>query len=210
LVMNLRETDEQLNGNLSQSHRKKIRKSKKGAQVVEIFDHLSTPEVINKEFSDYQALHLKAAGKMTRPQESFDFMRDLIKAGKAVLFTNKLDNKPLSSLYCDYYNNIARGWSQANDKDYEKEYSPRHLTEWEAILYFKSKGIDYYELGSQFTNGQISTLCNNKLLGIATFKERFGSNIYPEIHFEKYLDKNLFISTFNQRINDFCELNFKP
>jgi hypothetical protein len=189
LIMDLEKDEESIFSAVSKTHQKIIKRAKQMGQVVQIIDHLCSKENIASEFKEYQNAHFKAAGRQTRPQASFDFMRELIENGRAALFINNFEGEEISHLYCDMYGKAARGWSQANNKEAEKNVSPRHLTEWEAMLYFKRKGAKFYVLGTQFSKGQPETPADDKLIGISDFKERYGAQIWPSVYFEKYYDK---------------------
>jgi len=193
---------------MSKYHRKHLKKAVKFGQVVEVVDKACSNEHIQSVFSDYQRAHFEAAGRMTRPQASFDAMRDLIGPGKGALFVNRMDGTPISYLFCGAWAGIAFGWSQANIGSYE-EYSPRHLLEWQAILYYKSQGFKYYELGLRYSNGQVAEWCNDKLLNIGFFKERYGGQLSPEVQFERFLDKRIFSMVWSKRLEKFSDEFYK-
>ena len=88
-----------------------------------------------------------AAGRVTRPNESFELMLKYIHTGVAVLFIGRIGERNLSFLYCDFAGGFSRGWSQANSKRLNFGEFPRHQTEWEAMKYFSKRGVQYYHLG---------------------------------------------------------------
>jgi hypothetical protein len=80
---------------------------------------------------------------------------------------------------------MAFGWSLVNVKAYEREYSPRHLLEWEAILYYKIRvpNITNWERGitARNTLHSIGQRADNK-----RFKERYGGFTLPKIYWMGY------------------------
>ena len=45
------------------------------------------------------------------------------------------------------FENYSISWSQANVEEYEKEFTPRHLLEWNVIKFYKEIGFDFYDIG---------------------------------------------------------------
>lgn len=209
LNIDLRLSEEQLINNVSKFHRRHIRTAIRDGQKIKVVDRESGEPEIRKWFSAYQEAHTLASGRMTRPQASFDSMSDLIVTGGGALFINMIESEPISYLYCGAWGNIAFGWSQANIERFIREHSPRQLLEWEAILYYKRKGLHYYELGPRFCNGQVSFSASQKLINIATFKERFGGDLYPQIEFEKFFDPKLAELIFTNKLQEFLVENFR-
>ena len=66
---------------------------------------------------------------------------------------------------------------------YEKEYMPRHLLEWETILYYKKNLFSHYELGERFFN-QKQNKITKKEITISEFKEKYGSDYFPKPFFK--------------------------
>lgn len=190
VTVDLRVKEDQLWSELSQYHRKEIRKAKESGQIVRIFDASSVPAELNNAFFRFQDQHTKAAGSKARPQDSFDVMRRMIVEGKAALFVNTFHSHPVSYLYCGHRNGIAYGSMQVNVPESPVR-APRHLTEWEAIIYYRGSGCFLYDIGVRFTRGQFGAFVDDKLKSIGFYKERFGGVLAPEIHYSKYLDRKL-------------------
>lgn len=181
LILNLDKSEELLFKNLSRGHARTIKGAVEQGQSVKVIDSRSAIEEIDAYFNNYQDSHKVAAGRLTRPQASFDYMKDLIGRDRAALFVNELANRKVSFLYCDFYGDLARGWSQVNATNLEAGLYPRHLTEWKAILYFKSRGVRFYHIGS--IDQELSSTITKKELGIQDYKLRFHSAKIPELIF---------------------------
>ena len=200
--IDLNQTQEKLFAKLSPSHRKRIKNSIKEGQQVKVIDCTNSPEEITKWFGKYKDAHISAVGRQTRPDISFSFMERYIHTGYGFLFINTVNDQPTSYLYCDGRNGLARGWSQANVKELEKKYSPRHLLEWEAIIYFHKKKFKKYEIGTKYVNGQFLYTVDEKLLNISEFKRRYGGNSAPEYYYEKIMDSELKRMIYISKINE--------
>lgn len=199
---------EQRHLHMSQSHRRKISKSKREGQNVVVISSDSTPELIQEKGKAYQELHTLVAGRLTRDIKSFEYMTQLISEGIGYLFCNQFEGKDISYLYCDYQQGVARGWSQVNHPDYERSHSPRHLLEAEAIEYFASKEALVYEVGRHYTNGNFLGWNNQKLLSISDYKERLGGEPRTECTFLKFLNRAKAEKFINEQSSAFLENYF--
>jgi hypothetical protein len=148
LVVDLSMDEELLFKSFSRGHQRTIKKSRSDGQSTIRLDYSSSRKEIESGFNLYRSTHLIAAGKLTRPTESFDLMLNYIYAGIAVLFIGRKNDRKLSFLFCDFVGELSRGWSQANSQELQNREFPRHQTEWEAMLYLKEKGCRYYHLGT--------------------------------------------------------------
>ena len=169
LLVDLSVGADTLINSMSRSHFRTYNRSIKSGHSVIAVDHKATPKQIEEYFSSYQMAHFVAAGRATRPQSSFDFMKELILLGRGVLFVCRSSNRNLSYLFCDYNDTFSRGWSQANSDHLQPGEFPRVITELNAMLYFMQKGVQVYHLGIQ----EITLNPTNDLEGILEFKRRF-------------------------------------
>lgn len=198
IIVDLIKSEEMLLSEMTFFQRKHIRKSaKQGLLVRELRGH---SEFIDRSFDDFQAAHFKSAGRLTRPQESWDIMKELLKKEKATLFVASIDGHEISYLYCGEFGNFSFGWSQVNLDEYQDAYLPRHLLEWEAMISYKRRGFRYYEVGIRYGSPQMQYFPTDKEITISQFKERYGGKLYPYLFFEKFLDKELFASIYRERL----------
>ena len=61
--------------------------------------------------------------------------------------------KTISFLFVGEFKNYSISWSQANVEEYEKEFTPRHLLEWNVIKFYKDLGFTI--IGSTFIEADI-------------------------------------------------------
>ena len=189
LVIDLKLPQETLSQNMGKYQRRHIsRGSKKGIKV-EAFSRDGNNDRLEQHFSGFQQAHFASAGRITRPQKTWDSMHRAAADGGATLFCAFLDDTPMSYLFCGQFDAMAFGWSQVNIEEFEQEYSPRHILEWEAMLYYKQQGYRYYEVGERFYCPQLLYTPSAKELTISEFKERYGGFMLPKISWMGYYDK---------------------
>ena len=112
----------------------------------------------------------------------------MLKKGKTTLFCLEKNNKILSGLYCGQFDNSASGWSQANDKNLDKNHSLRHFLEWSAIKFYHSNKYKFYEVGQTYFFDQNWHITSEKHKRIGVLKTRFGGDLYPRHYFR--INKN--------------------
>ena len=184
LILDLSKTKDQLTNGLSKYHKKNIKKIESKKVDFRIINKNNPQTEINEIFYNYKHEHFISAGKVTRPEETWEHMKHCLMNNKADLFFIEKDNVKISYLFCGKNKNFAFGWSQVNIDKYEKEFMPRHYLEWMAIQYYKEQKINFYELGERYYN-IMKDQYSEKELSISYFKEKFGSSTYPRAYFIK-------------------------
>lgn len=206
IIIDLSQSLEDLHRGLSREQRKHLTKSRR--QGVTVTEYRGDCNGIDEMHSLYQSAHFSAAGRLTRPQESFDYMLESAKNDDATLFVALVNGTPVSFLYCGQFLGFAVGWSQVNLDEYEEQYSLRHLLEWTAILGYKQRNFKYYEIGIRWYGPQLYKVPTSKELSIATFKERYGGQLWPNLTFEKFEDRNLFQAQYQTRLQEILDSNY--
>jgi lipid II:glycine glycyltransferase (peptidoglycan interpeptide bridge formation enzyme) len=174
LIIELERSEEALFSKLSRNHKRTIKNSIEMDQNIIQVSSL-TPEVeLNFYFNKYRDLHILVSGRETRPIESFEFMKTLIRTDTSKLFVSISQGEPISFLYCDSNREYARGWSQVTKPNLGKKIFPRTLLEWTAIQAYKAEGRSVYHLG---THEKKSSDLISESLGFQEFKRRFGPTI---------------------------------
>ncbi|MBF0362583.1 MAG: hypothetical protein HQK49_16305 [Oligoflexia bacterium] len=206
IILDLKKDEDYLLCEMTKSHRKLILKAKK--QGLRFSEYRGNGEDIDIIFNNFRLAHFKSSGRQTRPIESWNAMREILRSNKATLFTVSLENTEISYLYCGEFDKFSYGWSQVNIDKYEREYSPRHFLEWKAAMSYKRRGFHYYEVGIKYDTPQFNYVPTEKEITISQFKERYGGSLYCHYYFEKFLDKNLFELTYNSRLTTFMSSNY--
>jgi len=181
LILSLEKSDSELNNNLSKYRKKDIKKSIKENIKIKAIDNKNFKN-IEFEMRKFRLAHLKAAGKITRPAETWNYMEKALKKNLAQLFIATKDKNVISYLFCGKYSKSAWGWSQVNKKEYEKKFPVRHYLEWFAVNFFKKNGFVFYDLGERLYSNSLSPV-SEKELSISEFKEKYGAEMYPVINF---------------------------
>jgi hypothetical protein len=128
-------------------------------------------------FDALRSLHFKAAGRITRSDESWELQWKAIENGSNFLTTATADGVILSVLYYlttkrDCYYGVG-----ASDRDYF-EIALSHAPMWEAIRHAKELGCLRFHTGEQVWEADGAT---HKEAAIADFKRGFGGETVPEL-----------------------------
>ena len=184
-VLDLDLSEEELNQDVRKGHRYDIKRGKK-AYTIDIFDK----EGIKKEvFEQYRLLHHKAAGKVTRPRETFEMMYQWIVGGKAILCGARNDKgEYVGFSLIIVYGQGAHYASASDDPDIDVEVPVSHVIQWEAIEWLKRSGIRVYETGFQQFGAQIYDHPSKKDFDISFFKRGFGGKTVTLYRGIKYYD----------------------
>lgn len=150
-------------------------------------------------------MHHRAAGRKTRPDNTFSMMYDWLTKDLAFLAAVELNGQPVGFEYYNVYKNNVYGSSAANDPDFG-HLPIRHFLEWKAILWMKQKGFSFYEIGLQQYGATLFDFPDKKQIDIAHFKRGFGGLTVPWFMAEKYYDKDYFLNTQRDRINRYADL----
>lgn len=180
-ILDLQKEEKSIFNNMSKYHKKNIKKN--GAKKLTFENSFDLNENSRKLlFQDFRKQHFFNAKKNTRPKKTWDLMLKNLLKKNSLLTVAKLGEKNISYLYVGFNEYFAFGWSQVNDKKYEKEYMPRHYLEWETIKCLKKNGFKYYDIGESYTwhHKKIS----DKQYSISTFKEKFGSRFFPKFTYK--------------------------
>lgn len=202
-VLDLNLTNDVLLANVSKYQRKHIVQGQREGIQIKVFNDRDNPDQIQQQMNGFQKLHFRVSGRATRPQETWDVMGENLAFASASLFVAFLKETPISYLYCGEFAKMAFGWSQVNDPDFEREYSPRHLLEWQAAMYYKSRGFHFYEVGAVFDAPQLFYIPTEKEKSISVFKERFGGIFLSRTLWTGYYDMDLMRKELNQHFENY-------
>jgi hypothetical protein len=198
-IIDLSKSLEELWGDIRHGHEYHINQGFKEMEV-EIFDK----ETINRKvFDEYQHLHHKAAGRITRPQITFDLMFNWILNGQAILVGAKLAGGFIGFSYIFIYKGGAYYGSASSDPDYEKR-PMGHILTWMTIKWLKEHGCRYYEIGYQQYHPLPYDLASGKEINISAFKRGFGGFTVPLFIGEKYYSKDYYLKINLDRVKGYA------
>lgn len=155
-------------------------------------------------FDHYYELHQKDAGRITRPQITFNMQFDWIQSGYAILVETILDFKSVGFSYIFTYKNKAYYGSACSDPDYP-QLPIAHVLTWKTIEWLKEHGFEYYELGWQSYGNQFYDFPSAKEISISKFKRGFRGFTIPLYRGEKYYSRDYFLEVNQERINKYAQ-----
>ena len=147
------------------SHRQRIEKGKKTLGPFKIFEKDTDLET----FTNFRRMHAKAAGRVTRGEESWGEMYQGLLESRAFLSVASIGSKPVGYSYFWSTSHCATYSSAAYDRDYFGQVPIAHFMLFESIAFFKSVGLKKLYLGEIF-----SPLGSPKEKSIAEFKRGFS------------------------------------
>jgi hypothetical protein len=201
-VIDLTHAPDYLLSDMRKGHRYNV---KKGMEyyTVKIFDK---ENITREDFAGYQTLHHKAAGRMTRPQITFDLMYSWIKSGNAILAGLSYKDNYIGYSLIIVYKNGAYYGSACDDPEADVPIPLHPLLQWYVIKWLKKEEYKIYELGLQQFGIQIYDFPSEKDLSISFFKRGFGGEIVPVFSGEKFYSGSFFRKKMEQRIKKYCQI----
>ena len=168
-----------------------------------------TVEVMDRNNADfgvfdiYREMHALAAGRVTRPLETFDVMFEWIQTGKAILFGAKYEGQFVGFFFVTVYKNGAYNGSSCRHPEFH-EMSIGHYLRWEIVKWLKNHNIVYNEIGVQKYSALPYDLPSAKEINISKAKSGLGGFIVPLFRGEKYYSTEYFIKVHTQRMEDYA------
>ncbi len=198
-LIDLRNTKEELWDKLRRNHKRNINKA------VDFKATIYTSQNITEDiFSSYKETHHRAAGRKTRPDETFKAMYNWIARDIGFLVVVEYGGKMIGFEYYSIYKNNVYGFSAANDPEYA-HLPVRHFLEWEAIVWMKQQNFSFYEIGLQQYGPLLYDFPDKKQLDIAHFKRGFGGFPVPFFMAEKFYNKKYLLAVYEERINKYAK-----
>jgi hypothetical protein len=188
---------------MRKGHKHCVKQAQNFFDLVIYDERTISPEV----FAAYQALHAKAAGRVTRSQSTFDFMFKWIKEGMAVLGSARADEEFIGFALAFAFKEGGLYASACNDPEFDGRSIGQGI-QWGLIRYLKERGIKHYDMGLQFWGSQLHYSPDPKAIAISSFKRGFGGTTIPIFFGEKYYDESLFRRIMGGRIDGYCESQF--
>lgn len=164
----------QIHGLIRKSFRSLINEGERQWKV-EIHEQVS-----HELFDAFRLFHQQVAGRVTRSQETWDLQEQTVNAHEGVLLTSRDDHGDLigASLFSISRDEAVYGVGVYDRSLFDKPIS--HVLQWEAIKYFKTKGIKWYKVGRRFYPVD-RPKPTEKELSISYFKEGFASHLLTEM-----------------------------
>jgi len=197
-MIDLRKSIENLRRNVRHGHDSDIDRASKVLEA-EILDNSNITREI---FNQYIELHYKAAGRVTRPQITFDLLYNRIKERNAFLIGAKKDNKFVGFSYFTVFKDNVYYGSSCNDPN-TNNIPIGHFIQWTAVKWMKEKKYKFYEIGWQNYSATLSNFPSEKEIHLGRFKRGFGGYTVPLFMAEKYYNKDYFLEVYQTRIRKY-------
>lgn len=186
-VIDLLSTEDDLWSKLRKGHKYDANRGVKYYEI-KIYDSLNADKDI---FEKYRLLHHKAAGRVTRPIETFEMMYQWIVSGEGILCSVSHANNYVGFTFVNIYKDSAYYSSASDDSDFKSNIPISHIIQWSIIKWLKSNGYKKYEIGTQQFGPQLFDLPSAKDMSISFFKRGFGGRTVPFFHGIKYYDREV-------------------
>jgi FemAB family protein len=133
-------------------------------------------------WNEFRQLHLQAAGRATRSDESWDIQREAIDSGDAILIYLRDGNGRMVGGGLFYLTPTEGCYAVgAYDRDlFDKPIG--HVVQFAAIEEMKNRGMRWYKIGTRFYPSD-KPQPTEKELSISYFKEGFASHVFPHFSF---------------------------
>lgn len=192
MLVDLRHSVDELEARLHKYMKRNIKRTYKDPSMsVTHVDHRNSIGNIHDAVDVARNLHFKAAGRVTRPIETWEQIEVIIKNNRGSLTLLKYKGEAISYLIAfSQGDRFAVGASQANLEGF-LHLNPRHRLEWEVILYYKSRGFISYEIGQRYVISHPLREYSEKEIEMTKFKERLGGYIAPRVHGYLSHDENV-------------------
>ncbi|MCP4370271.1 MAG: hypothetical protein GY797_19475 [Deltaproteobacteria bacterium] len=168
---------------------------------VDIFYSHSSCFAVHEE---YRKMHHRAAGRVTRPIETFNIQHEQVKSDKGILIGVKFNGEYKAFAHFLHNNKGAYYGSYAEDPDIQGVVPLGHLIIWKAIEYYKLREFNVLEIGLQQFGFQIFDNPSEKEIDIAKFKRGFGGKTYPLFRGIRFYDIQQLISEIDSLKKRIC------
>lgn len=164
--VDLRQSSDDIESGLRKSHRQSIAQGMNEMENVEI----SFGKITADTFDTFKALHLTAAGRVTRPELSWELQRQAILNKQASLVTLSYDSRVIGASFCWLSSSSGLYGSAAYDRSLFSTLPIAHLGVFRAIQHSRNIGLSKFIVGEAFNPSG-----SEKEQGIATFKRGFSA-----------------------------------
>jgi predicted N-acyltransferase len=185
-IVDLEQDKAMLWSELRKSYKALINRALQNYQIV--FVDVRNPD--EQMFAAYVQLHCKAAGRTTRPPETFEIQMDKIRRDESSLIGVLDEDRFVAFSFFSHMNGGVYYGSMADDPDYDSEKPFEHCMLWKGIEYYKERGFKRLETGAQQFGLQVFDWPDQKNLNISFFKRGFGGAIVPVYRGIKFFRKD--------------------
>ena len=202
-VLDLRVGAEALRRGMSKGHRAAVKRGTARFAV----DVLSGADATHASLHDFRALHEAAAGRQTRPPETYDRMAEWAQHGDALLVIARDGDTIVGGSYLSVFNRRAYYSSAAMDRSLSHQ-PVGHALQWAAIEWLIAHGVETYELGLQQFGPLLHDVPTDKERAISRFKRGFGGVLRLAPAYEKWYSAAAFRAAIDARTQTYAAATF--
>lgn len=174
---------------LNHGHQQNIKKYQEQLTVL-VHSTNCPPETIEQ----YRLMHQQAAGRATRPAETFVLMYRWLKEAAAMLLEVRQSQSSVGFFLFAIYKNKAYYASSVTHPDFNN-IPVGHRALWEGMQYLADQGVHYLEIGWQQEGDDLFRLITEKERRISYFKKGFGGFTRTIFEGIKFYDRSLVAKT---------------
>ncbi len=193
-VIDLGKSVKELWADVRKGHKSDVKRAGEACRV-NVWDR---ENITSDKFGEYQLLHQKDAGGVTRSQRTFDLMLSWVRNGHAVLVEAEYGGHAAGFSLIILFGTGSYYGSSCKDPDHP-DIATSHLIQWSAIQWLKEQGYEWYDTGPQQFSSQWFEEASPKDISIAGFKRGFGGRTLPLMTAEFFYSRSLLESTFDRR-----------
>jgi CelD/BcsL family acetyltransferase involved in cellulose biosynthesis len=193
-VLELEPGADALRRGMSKGHRAAV---KRGVAEFAV-ELLSGPAASNAALHAFRALHEAAAGRQTRPPETFDQMAEWAQHGEGLLAMARSGDDYVGGSYVSVFGGRAYYLAAAMDRSLSHQ-PVGHALQWAAIEWLLARGVTSYELGLQQFGPLLHDVPTDKERNISRFKRGFGGVLRLAPAWEKWYSAAAFRDTVGAR-----------
>jgi len=152
----------------------------------------------------YMQLHVKDAGGVFRPLDTYERQIDQIRVGEAFFVSarRRREGKVVGMLLVQVLKGAAYDSSVAVDPEFEDE-GVSYLLKWRAIEHLISTGVRHYELGRAAVTPTFLWQPSAKNYGISFFKDGWSRGHFKPVWVgEKFYSEKALVSFFERKKSD--------
>jgi hypothetical protein len=176
-IIDLTESKVDLHRQVTKSNRNQIKWGEKNLAI----QVLDSATICRDDMIQFQTLHIHAAGRQTRSQETWEKQYEMVCAEEAFVVFGKLEDELVTAALFSYSPDYSYyGVSASKRELFDKPLS--HAILWRGILHSQLLGCRSFEMGNVLYPNQGDILPSKKELGISTFKRGFGGKTYVRMN----------------------------
>jgi len=171
---------------------------------LDILSKDNTPDWVART---YMELHIKDAGRVTRPLSTFERQIDLIRQGEGFIVSarNTASDRIVGMLIVSLHKAAAYYNSVAVDPDFERDHVS-HMMQWTVFQHLIALGVPHYELGMAAIAPSYLWQPTKKNYGISFYKDGWSRGRTKTIwQAEKFYSRGVLERFWARKKEDLCQ-----